>query len=197
MLDWELPLVTGAPLVGVWLLLSVAQGQRAAGRAVSLFALDTYLIGVALVTWLPIILDSEARFGRPPASSVSWVPFATVANYLDLVGETALRQVGGNLLLLVPLGIAIRLLWPVLSVRRVLVILLATAGVIEAVQYVELATGIAPGRAVDVDDVILNVTGALGAWAVTRAVDRAIVDGRPARVRDWLRGRSPAADAGT
>jgi glycopeptide antibiotics resistance protein len=69
----------------------------------------------------------------------------------------ALRQVGGNLLLGVPFGVLLPVLAP--KARGVFRVLLTTAVVMLLVELVQGA--IVPGRAFDIDDVILNTTGAL------------------------------------
>ncbi|MER5771561.1 VanZ family protein [Streptomyces sp. NPDC001985] len=72
----------------------------------------------------------------------------------------ACKQIGGNLLLGVPFG----LILPVLVARRLrmLRVVLSAAVVMVLVELVQGA--IVEGRAFDVDDVILNTTGALIAY---------------------------------
>lgn len=82
----------------------------------------------------------------------------------------ACRQIGGNLLLGAPFG----LLLPVLVPRRMrmarVVVLTALVMVL-----VELAQGaIVEGRAFDIDDVILNTTGALLAYLIALTAYRVI-----------------------
>lgn len=82
----------------------------------------------------------------------------------------ACRQIGGNLLLGAPFG----LLLPVLVPRRMRMarVVLLTALVMV---LVELAQGaIVEGRAFDIDDVILNTTGALLAYLIALTAYRAI-----------------------
>ncbi|MFD3516076.1 VanZ family protein [Streptomyces sp. NPDC058657] len=90
-------------------------------------------------------------------------PGASLRQYAqDYSFLAACKQVGGNVLLGVPFGV----LLPVLGTRRwrFLRMLLATVAVIV---LVELAQGaIVTGRAFDVDDVIMNTTGALLGYLV-------------------------------
>ncbi|MFB7272815.1 VanZ family protein [Streptomyces sp. NPDC056244] len=82
----------------------------------------------------------------------------------------ACRQIGGNLLLGAPFG----LLLPVLVPRRMRMarVVLLTALVMV---LVELAQGaIVEGRAFDIDDVILNTTGALLAYLIALTAYRTI-----------------------
>jgi glycopeptide antibiotics resistance protein len=90
-------------------------------------------------------------------------PGASLRQYAqDYTFLAACKQVGGNILLGVPFGV----LLPVLGARRwrFLRMLLATIAVIV---LVELAQGaIVAGRAFDVDDVIMNTTGAMIGYLV-------------------------------
>ncbi|MEU9243559.1 VanZ family protein [Streptomyces shenzhenensis] len=99
-------------------------------------------------------------------------PGATLRIYLDQPAfRDAVKQVGGNILLGVPFGILVPVLAP--RARGVLRVLLLTAIVM---LLVELAQGaLVTGRAFDVDDVILNTTGALVGWVLLgRRLGRAV-----------------------
>jgi VanZ family protein len=97
-------------------------------------------------------------------------PGQTLRLYLDQPSvRTALLEIGGNLVLLMPLGV----LLPVLSNRfrgplRILLVVGLVSLCIETVQGTMLA-----GRAFDADDVILNTVGAVLAYLlVGRRVSR-------------------------
>ncbi|MEU5312168.1 VanZ family protein [Streptomyces sp. NPDC021562] len=99
-------------------------------------------------------------------------PGATLKLYLDQPAfRDAVKQIGGNVLLGVPFGILVPVLAP--GARGVLRVLLLTAIVM---LLVELAQGaLVTGRAFDVDDVILNTTGALIGWLLLgRLLGRAV-----------------------
>ncbi|MFD6417321.1 VanZ family protein [Streptomyces sp. NPDC060194] len=85
-------------------------------------------------------------------------PGDSLRNYFeDYTVAAALKQVGGNILLGVPFGVLLPLLVPgrMRMVRVVAVTVLVMV-------LVELAQGsIIQGRAFDIDDVIMNTTGAL------------------------------------
>lgn len=70
------------------------------------------------------------------------------------------KQIGGNVLLGVPFGVLVPVLAP--RARRVLPVLALTALVMLMVELVQGA--LVTGRAFDIDDVILNTTGALLGW---------------------------------
>ncbi len=99
-------------------------------------------------------------------------PGRSLRAYLDQPGmRDAIRQIGGNLLLGVPFGILVPVIAP--KARGVLRVLFLTATVM---LMVELAQGtLINGRAFDIDDVILNTTGALiGYLFLGRRLSRAV-----------------------
>jgi glycopeptide antibiotics resistance protein len=83
----------------------------------------------------------------------------------------AVKQIGGNLLLGVPFGVLLPMLAP--QTRGVLRVVLLTAAVMLLVELVQGA--FITGRAFDVDDVILNTTGALVGYLILgRRLGRAV-----------------------
>ncbi len=99
-------------------------------------------------------------------------PGASLRQYAeDYTFLAACKQIGGNLLLGMPFG----LLLPVL-VPRSLRLLRVVALTVVVMVLVELTQGaIVEGRAFDVDDVILNTTGALiGYFLLGRRIGRAV-----------------------
>ncbi|MDQ0994489.1 VanZ family protein [Streptomyces sp. V3I7] len=99
-------------------------------------------------------------------------PGRSLKAYLDQPElRDAVKQIGGNVLLGVPFGILVPVLAP--GARGIVRVPLITAAVM---LLVELAQGaLVTGRAFDVDDVILNTTGALlGYLLVGRRLGRAV-----------------------
>ncbi|WP_239135136.1 VanZ family protein [Streptomyces sp. SID12488] len=99
-------------------------------------------------------------------------PGRSLRAYLDQPEmRDAIRQIGGNLLLGVPFGILMPVIAP--RTRGVLRVVFLTAFVM---LMVEVAQGaLITGRAFDVDDVILNTTGALiGYLLIGRRLSRAV-----------------------
>lgn len=99
-------------------------------------------------------------------------PGRSLKAYLDQPSlRDAVKQIGGNLLLGVPFGVLVPLVAP--RARRLLRVLLLTAVVM---LLVELAQGaMITGRAFDIDDVILNTTGALAGYLLLgRRMGRAV-----------------------
>ncbi|MET7682403.1 VanZ family protein [Streptomyces sp. NPDC005423] len=114
---------------------------------------------------------------EPSPASVSLVhtnlhPGRSLKAYLDQPElRSAVKQVGGNVLLGVPFGILVPVLAP--RARGILRVLLLTALVMLAVEFAQGA--LITGRAFDIDDVILNTTGALlGYLFLGRRLGRAV-----------------------
>ncbi|WP_406005388.1 VanZ family protein [Streptomyces sp. NBC_00637] len=109
-------------------------------------------------------------------------PGDSLRAYLDQPElRDAVKQIGGNILLGVPFGVLVPVVAP--RARGLLRVLLLTAIVM---LLVEIAQGaLVTGRAFDIDDVILNTTGALiGYLLVGRRMSRAV----HARERHLRRG---------
>jgi glycopeptide antibiotics resistance protein len=102
-------------------------------------------------------------------------PGRSLKAYLDQPElRDAVRQIGGNIVLGVPFGVLLPVLVP--RARGVVWVLLLTAAVM---LLVELAQGsLVAGRAFDIDDVILNTTGALvGYLLLGRRLGRVVHSG--------------------
>lgn len=99
-------------------------------------------------------------------------PGSTLRAYLDQPAfKDAVKQIGGNVLLGVPFGILVPVVAP--RARGLLRVLLLTAVVMLLVEFAQGA--LVEGRAFDIDDVILNTTGALiGYVLLGRRLSRAV-----------------------
>jgi glycopeptide antibiotics resistance protein len=99
------------------------------------------------------------------------------------------KQIGGNVVLGVPFGVLVPVLIP--KARGILRVLLLTAVVMLLVELVQGT--LITGRAFDIDDVILNTSGALvGYLLLGRRMGRAV---HPKRRRKGLRNRRGAPKA--
>ena len=99
-------------------------------------------------------------------------PGDSLRAYLDQPAlRDAVKQIGGNILLGVPFGVLVPVVAP--QARGLLRVLLLTASVMLLVEFAQGA--LVTGRAFDIDDVILNTTGALIGWLLLgRRVGRAV-----------------------
>ena len=118
-------------------------------------------------------------FGEPRATAgdaymlghwINLVPFATIGAQVRATSGAALVQLIGNAGLLLPLGLIGPVLMP--SLRRVSRLAPVALGAAVAIELVQLAATSARliNRSVDVDDLILNVAGALLGWVMWRGI---------------------------
>ncbi|MGW2382354.1 VanZ family protein [Streptomyces sp. NPDC001658] len=117
-------------------------------------------------------LTLEPSPASAPLTHTNMRPGSSLRAYLDQPElRDAVRQIGGNLVLGIPFGILVPVLAP--RTRGVLRVLLLTAIVMLMVEFAQGA--LVDGRAFDVDDVILNTTGALiGYLLLGRRLSRAV-----------------------
>lgn len=170
--------VTGSVVGAAIGLLAARRAVGAWHRPVAIALATAHLGGVLGVTLFPLPLNGLDPF-TAPYSAVQLVPLETIE--LLLRGSQSARQLGGNLLLLVPMGVLVPIAWRAARPAwRTLAWGVAVSVTIEVLQFV---FGVLSGefyRVVDVDDVLLNVAGvALGrllfaaGWPVWRGLTRA------------------------
>jgi glycopeptide antibiotics resistance protein len=127
------------------------------------------LAGLFTLAWLAIGLVLTMR-PIPAVEALApdnAIPFHTFARYLGALGVNA-PQILGNLGLLAVIGFPAPVAWRWLG--RWWRVVLVAAAVSIAIELVQLPI---PGRAADIDDVILNVAGALLVYGVWRLLRRA------------------------
>jgi glycopeptide antibiotics resistance protein len=129
------------------------------------------LAGFLLALWLIGGLVLTLQPAHPLPGQVvddNLVPFRTIAIYLaNATDPFWIRQALGNLLLLLPLGLVGPYVSPALDRWwRVLLLALAISVAIEVTQLW------IPDRSADIDDVIVNVTGAIFGFIGFRLVRR-------------------------
>lgn len=178
---------------GVWALLPAIpvalwiwrRGSDPHWTLMALLALIHIDLVIALTIFpIPIGGQEFYRVSRGLTFGDNFVPFSTILSQIaDLnphVDHNArilvlgsLRQLGGNLLALAPLGIYGPALWPRLrNWRRFALVAIAFGIGIETAQFVgSLVEGFAY-RITDVDDAILNATGAIAGFFVWRWMER-------------------------
>jgi glycopeptide antibiotics resistance protein len=123
------------------------------------------LAGFVLVLWLIGGLVLTLQPAHPLPGKVvedNLVPFRTISIYLANLGSWFwMRNLFGNLGLLLPIGLLGPIALP--SLDRWWRIALVTLLVSTAVELTQLAV---PERSADIDDVIVNVAGALLGYAI-------------------------------
>jgi glycopeptide antibiotics resistance protein len=128
---------------------------------------------VALLTFLPLPIGAEA-IAEARATAIyhhNGVPLATLRMQLDGgITPFEVRNLVGNLLLLLPLGIYGPILTPRLrSFGAILVAGVALSALIELGQLAVATAYGFPVRVADVDDVLLNTLGVLIGYVLWRA----------------------------
>jgi glycopeptide antibiotics resistance protein len=136
---------------------------------------------VLLLTFLPLPIGDEAIASARAAATYDHnaVLFATLRFQLgDGVTPFELRQIVGNFLLLLPLGIYGPILWPRLrSLPGTMLVGTLASTVIELGQLAVATAYGFPVRVADIDDVLLNTAGVLvgyllwRAWSTAASVD--------------------------
>lgn len=144
----------------VGMLVGLVVAVRVAGswhRPVAIALACAHIGGVLGVTLFPLPLGGLEPF-RVPYSTVQLVPLDTID--LLLRGSQSARQLGGNLLLLAPMGLLVPIAWRAARpFWRTVAWGIAVSIAIEGLQFL---FGVLAGefyRVVDIDDVILNVLG--------------------------------------
>jgi glycopeptide antibiotics resistance protein len=118
-----------------------------------------WLATLVLAVWLigALVLTLQSAYPLPgQVVHGNLIPFHTLATYLDNLGSWFwIRNALGNLRLLLPLGLLGPIALPALDRWwriALLALLVSTA--------IELTQLLVPDRSADIDDVIVNVTGA-------------------------------------
>jgi glycopeptide antibiotics resistance protein len=161
-------LAVGTPPMLVFLALKVRSGMRMKIAALWAF-LGFYAAWAAgLLFGERGVHVADPHVVETVAHWMNLVPFATIAAQVRAGSGSALVQLVGNLGLLLPLGLIGPVVMPSLRrVPRLLSVALGASVLIELVQLVGTTAGLF-NRSVDVDDVILNVAGALLGWLLWR-----------------------------
>ncbi|HZG06488.1 MAG TPA: VanZ family protein [Streptomyces sp.] len=148
---------------------------RALAMLVALAGTVVFAVVLARLTLVPSYAsESLTHSNLRPGDSIR--AYLGQPAFLDTV-----KQLGGNIALGVPFGLLLPVAWP--RARGLLRVCVLTMLVMTMVELVQGA--VVPGRAFDIDDVILNTTGALlGYLLLGRRLGRAV---HPPRRRWWQR----------
>lgn len=124
-----------------------------------------WVAGILLGVWLAAGLLLTLEPITPPPGLIvlpNLIPLRTIAIYFaNLDSPFWIRQLVGNLVLLLPVGLLAPIAFPALNGWvRIFLVALAFSVAIEVAQLW------IPNRMADVDDVLLNVAGALLGYAI-------------------------------
>jgi hypothetical protein len=122
------------------------------------------LIGFVLMVAFAVVLAKLTLEPSPASKALVHTnlhPGRSLKAYLDQPAmRDAIKQIGGNVVLGIPFGVLVPVFAP--RARGILKVLLLTATVMLLVEFAQGA--LITGRAFDIDDVILNTSGALIGW---------------------------------
>lgn len=100
---------------------------------------------------------------RQQFANGNFVPLKTILNYIsgEPTWNIAIRNIVGNIILFIPLGLFVPIIYRrLITLKHVLVIAFLLSVALESAQ------GLLRAGAVDVDDVILNVLGAVVGYGI-------------------------------
>jgi glycopeptide antibiotics resistance protein len=132
---------------------------------------------VALVAWASKVVNlTILGYGGVPRLPGEWRPL--VSMWQIAVGPgNALYQLGGNVLLFLPLGLLLPLVWERMF-RRLVPTLAVGVALSAGIELAQLS--LVDGRVAATDDVILNVSGVLVGWLLWRALVKLLGGTNPA-----------------
>lgn len=136
----------------------------------------TFRIATTVLFFVYILILADILFlgnlfliGGRTGGAVNLIPFQSIRNsFNDILGEHSLWSavnLFGNILLFVPAGICLPIIF-----KKMRTIPLFCIVLISALVAVEIIQNITQTGSTDIDDFILNFVGAILAWIVTNAV---------------------------
>ena len=127
-----------------------------------------HVTAVVAMTVFPIPIGGQDFYRQTRGlSEDNIVPFATIVGQLEHLGLNTIRQLSGNVLVLMPFGVYGPALWPALrDWRRFVVVAIAFGAGIELTQYAGSLIEGFTYRVTDVDDAIMNASGAIAAFVL-------------------------------
>lgn len=171
-------LMLAAPPVLLYIAFRAWKGMRL--RVALLWTVvAVYGLWAADLLFFPVLIDPALRThaaheARHLAFWVNLVPLATIRAQLMAPTGIQFRQLGGNIGLLFPLGLIGPALVPRLRTwPRILRAALACSLGFELLQLAGTLAGIMQ-RSVDIDDILLNVIGAILGFALWKMMSRAM-----------------------
>lgn len=126
-----------------------------------------YIIMLVSVVFFPIPYQSKGY-----DLDYNYIPFLSIKNYFDDGGILGLKAVFGNIVLMVPWGVLFRM---VFTNKKTWVFWLSTIVFCIGIEFSQCVINLIIGyryRCVDVDDFILNITGAAIGYALYLLVFR-------------------------
>lgn len=164
MLDERFLILISIPVYLILLVIGKRR-QYSIQKQVLIFLFFSYVVGVVAVTLFPLPIQSELIQHRREAGSYisnNYIPFKTI---VETIGSGSIRgtirALGGNLVLLMPLGIFLPLFGKQFMIlNKVTLLAIAISIGIESAQFTISSLLGFSYRMTNIDDVILNTLGA-------------------------------------
>lgn len=146
----------------IWV--SKRKAQRSLTRELVMGFFVVFLFGLLFLTfadngisWMKAETPQKAWERLRTGVGVNFVPFRTIGNYLKYApnSEYAMVNIVGNILMFVPWGLGLPLLWR--KFQSIWAVISASLLLPIFIEFCQLFIG----RSVDIDDVILNFTGGI------------------------------------
>ncbi len=167
-------MLVAAAVILVVARVSVARGGARHGLRATMWAMLVATTGVILVATVGFSVgDAEA------GSRVNLHPLVEIRRGLRSSSDAAMANLYGNIAMFVPLGVLLVWLWTSPLIARIIMATMAGAGLSLVIELTQLTLR----RVADIDDVILNGSGAL-LGAVAAALVVVVL-----RVLKWIRRR--------
>lgn len=189
-IEKELLLVLGLPIylivIGIIILLKRKKGKRIdVFRELVKFSFALYIMALIGVTLFPIRLDFGEQSITNNGTALNLIPFRSIVNDVSEIGhghfsvgfqiQLLLRNVGGNFILLIPIGFLLPILWgKIKSSKSIVIVGFVVSVTIELLQLLEGYLKVGFARIVDIDDLILNVLGAAFGYALYKLANLVI-----------------------
>nr|WP_231607245.1 VanZ family protein [Fictibacillus sp. 18YEL24] len=137
-----------------------------------------YCLMVVSVTLFPFPIGFPVEYENLSAY-LNLTPLVSILKQVSLIGTAydgdilfmiglIIRNVGGNILLFVPLGFLVPLIWKsVIHFNHIFLLAIGISVTIELLQLLESIFG-GWGRVTDIDDVICNVAGAILGYYINK-----------------------------
>ncbi len=137
----------------------------------ALFVYIGALVSLTMVIPMPSIWHISAKSAMDQIGYIEWIPFKSAANILHnsiMIKnyKQFLRIIGGNFIMLMPLGILVPLINPRFKLGRMTALSILVPIGVEALQLLNNILCARPLRSVEIDDVILNAAGCLFAYLI-------------------------------
>lgn len=140
--------------------------KKTFGREVIMLLFFCYCVSIFSQTIIPDfwIESGQLKFAQTHFMSSNFIPFATIHNYIEQlqgpIAQIAFYNLAGNIVLFIPFGLFIPLLWQRFrSIGTMLIVSFCIPLFIEGTQYFI-------GRSSDIDDILLNAIAILWGYGL-------------------------------